>query len=205
MNYLSMNNSKLKRDGIAVFGIPAYKSKDGFLTCPGAKACITGCYAKQGAYVWSNVAQAYENRLALTRSPEFVSTIVNELKRRKSIKTVRIHDSGDFYSREYLDNWLKIINSLSHVKFYAYTKMLPLFQGLTLPPNFTVIYSFGGKFDSQIDTNKDRHSKVFATVKEMKQAKYVDTTTRDINAIGKNNRIGLVYHGSKGKEFKAVG
>lgn len=202
-NYLSMNNTKLKRDGIAVFGIPAYKAQDGMLTCPAAKDCIKGCYARQGTFTWSNVNQAYENRLELTKQINFVDTIVNELDRRKTIKIVRIHDSGDFYNKEYLNKWLEIINKKPNIRFYAYTKMIPLFLGLKLPKNFTVIYSYGGKFDSEIDTSKDRHSKVFNSLSELKKHKYSDVTTNDIKAMGKSNKIGLVYHGAKSKAWTA--
>ena len=37
-------------------------------------------------------------------------------------KVVRIHESGDFYSIEYVEKWDNIAKQLPQVKFYAYTK-----------------------------------------------------------------------------------
>lgn len=200
-NYLS-TNSKLKRDGIFSFGIPAYKSATGMLTCPAALTCIKGCYARNGTYNFPSVKSAQEKRLELTKDRElFIAVIDTELRKRK-VKILRIHDSGDFYSKAYLDTWLTIISLNPNIQFYAYTKMVPLFKGLKLPANFTVIYSEGGKYDKQIDTANDRHSRVFSDISELKQANYADTTTNDINAIGKNKRIGLVYHGVESKKWR---
>jgi hypothetical protein len=164
-NYLS-TNSKLKKDGIFSFGIPAYKSRDGMLTCPAALHCIKGCYARNGTYNFGTVKNAQEKRLELTKDRELFTAVIDTELKNKKVKILRIHDSGDFYSKAYLDTWLYIIKINPHIRFYAYTKMIPLFSGLVLPPNFTVIYSEGGKFDSQIDTLKDRHSRVFSSLKE---------------------------------------
>ena len=67
MNLLTQN-TKLKKTskvlGLRVFnfGIPAYKSASGKLTCPMADECVKFCYAKKGAYIWSNVKPAFEKR-----------------------------------------------------------------------------------------------------------------------------------------------
>lgn len=203
-NYLSIANSKLRKDNIAVFGIPAFRSKEGESTCPNASACIKGCYARQGAYVWSNVAAAYETRYQLTKSPEFVSTINAELKRRKSIKIVRIHDSGDFYSVVYLLQWLQVIKCNPTIKFYTYTKMIDMFQNRDIigicPSNLKVIYSYGGKQDVMISNELHSHSRVFNSLADLKREKYIDCSVRDINVF-KGNKIGLIYHGAESKRW----
>ena len=200
--YLS-TNSKLKRDGIYSFGIPAYKSKTGLITCPAASKCIKGCYARNGFYNMPSVSKAQEARLALTLDTElFVAVIDTEIRSRK-VKILRIHDSGDFYSAEYRDAWFSIMGYNPSVKFYAYTKNIPLFHGLKLPQNFTLIYSEGGKHDSLIQRHRDRHSRVFESLEALKAAGYVDTTEHDKNAFSsENHRIGLVYHGGKTKAWK---
>ena len=188
--------------GVKTFnwGIPAFQSRDGFKTCPWAGECAKGCYARQGAYVWSNVSQAFEARLTLSRSPEFVPTLVAEIKRRK-IQRLRIHDSGDFYSGAYRDSWLAIMSECPSTQFYAYTKALPLFQGRTLPVNFQLIYSEGGKLDARIDTTKERHSRVFGTLEALAAAGYADASQNDSVATGPNHKIGLIYHGAKSKAW----
>lgn len=199
--YLS-TNTKLKRDGIYSFGIPAYKAASGLITCPGASKCIKGCYARTGLYNMPSVKNAQEKRLELTQDKHlFIAVIDTELRKRK-VKVLRIHDSGDFYSAEYLDSWLTIIRLNKETHFYAYTKNRPLFVDKLLPDNFTLIYSEGGKYDKLLDRSKERHSRVFKTVKDLKQAGYVDTSKSDKHAYSSsNNKIGLVYHGGIAKQW----
>lgn len=63
------------------FGIPAFQSSTGIKTCPNAKACVAGCYARSGTYQFSNVAKAFENRLQLTQNKEFSSIIKYEVNK----------------------------------------------------------------------------------------------------------------------------
>lgn len=190
---LLTQNSKLKKtsllNGLKVynFGIPAQD------TCLWAGECKKYCYASKGAYIWSNVKPAFERRLEATKLDSFPQVMTAEIIKRK-IDVVRIHDSGDFYSREYLHKWFKIMDSLPQVKFYAYSKSLPLFVGEKLPDNFTVIYSEGGKKDSWIDTKVDRHARIFKTEAELLAEGYANASNNDLIAIGNNPKIGLVIH-----------
>lgn len=179
--------SKLSNAKVFNFGIPAQD------TCIGALECKKYCYASKGFYRFKNVARAFEARLAQTKQDDFpVNMITNIIE--KKLTHVRIHDSGDFYSREYLAKWLCIIDALPHVYFYAYTKSIPLFKGLKLPENFTVIYSLGGKWDNMIDINQDRHAKIFPTLDELLAAGYIDTSENDLNATTNNPKVGLINH-----------
>ncbi len=203
-NYLSANNSKLKRAGIYAWGIPAYQASNGFRTCPGASACIAGCYAKQGFFVMPVVRQAQEDRLALSKKGwTFIDTIDDEIKRRK-VSKLRVHDSGDFYSQRYLDAWLEIMRRNPRTKFYAYTKMIPLFDLLKfkgrMPDNFKVIYSFGGKFDSYIDKAKHAHAEVFDSALALKRARYSDASHDDTVAM-RARKVGLIYHGANSRRW----
>ncbi len=165
-----------------------------------------------GAYVWPKVKQAYENRLALTQSETFVHTAQYAIaKRLKLVQNkgnqciIRIHDSGDFYSKDYANKWINIMQffaSNQNIRFYAYTKMVQMFKELQeldqLPDNFNIIYSYGGAEDSHIEKHIDRHSWVFQNETELLDAGYVNASHDDtIAAIGPNPKIGLIYHGSK--------
>jgi hypothetical protein len=189
---LLTQNSKLKKTSLKNkcrvynFGIPA---KD---TCLWAGECKKYCYASKGAYIWSNVKPAFERRLDATKLNDFPKMMIQEIIKVKATH-IRIHDSGDFYSREYLHKWFKVMDALPDIKFYAYSKSLPLFDGETLPKNFTLIKSLGGKLDKKLDLN-DRHAKIFKTVKEMRKAGYADASSNDLVAIGNNKRIGLLAH-----------
>lgn len=187
------------------FGIPAFQSKTGFRTCPNAGLCAAGCYARSGAYAWSNVQAAYERRLELTQSVDFVATIGAEIekmlvnsKRRKRQLVLRIHDSGDFYSPKYQLAWYHVARAFPEIVFYAYTKQIAqsIVLELKRPSNFTLIYSQGGKQDHLIE--QGRHSKVFETSIELDSAGYDDASKDDSVAwTSKTGKIGLVYHGAK--------
>lgn len=201
---LLTQNSKIRKStGARVFnfGIPAFKSKSGFRTCPNAAACAVGCYAQSGAYLFSNVAQAFERRLSLIRStPDFEVQVLEELIS-NNVERLRIHDSGDFFSAAYYLRWRLIMNAMPHVEFYAYTKQVAMFNNLKqrglIPQNFTVIFSYGGKEDKLIDRARDRHASVFETLDELQRAGYSDASDDDSVALGENPRIGLIYHGNK--------
>lgn len=217
--HLLTQNSKIKKSKKNTwnFGIPALKSSTGAFTCPNAGICANGCYAQSGAYRFSNVALAFEKRLALTQTPAFEKLILNELNR-KRVERLRIHDSGDFYLTDrngklsrikeanththYLDRWISIMLLAPKVEFYAYTKQVELFKHYesagVLPRNFTVIYSYGGQQDALINPAVDRHARVFETVEQLRAAHYADASDNDDIALEKNFRIGLVYHGNKG-------
>lgn len=207
-------NAKMRKssqNGIHLYnwGIPAYKSQNGTLTCPNASKCIIGCYAKSGAYVWTNVAQAYENRLSLSRTKGFEQVIVYHIdkllsKHKTGTVMIRIHDSGDFYSESYFETWCKIADvykNETRVQFYAYTKMVQMCKDYAnknlIPGNLTLIYSFGGRQDDLIQIETDRHSRVFENETELAAHDYSDASQNDMVALGPNNKIGLVYHGTK--------
>ena len=59
-------------------------------------------------------------------------------KYRKNVRFVRIHESGDFYNREYAEKWLAIMENCKgeSIKFIAYTKSVKYFDGVKLPRNF---------------------------------------------------------------------
>lgn len=213
------SNTKLRKSRIHQFSLPAFKASvivGGKLTtiktCPSAGECGTFCYASQGTYLFncSMVAHARNLQHYLTNTGDFKSQLINEISKIRKLRAFRIHDSGDFFSRQYALDWFEVINALPNVQFYAYTKMVPLFnrfksEGL-IPKNLSIIYSFGGKHDHLIDLNVDRHSKVFSSHEEMVESGYSDTTDTDTNAADPTKRcIGLVYHGKKKFSGNAVG
>lgn len=190
---LLTQNSKLKKTSkinnarVFNFGIPAQD------TCIWAGECKKFCYASKGAYIWSNVKPAFQRRYEVTKQDNFPQLILTEIVKKKATH-IRIHDSGDFYSREYIQKWFKVMDTLPEVTFYAYTKSLPLFEGVKLPKNFILIKSEGGKRDDLINHKKDRHARIFKTIEELLKAGYSNASDNDLIAIGKNKKIGLVIH-----------
>lgn len=190
---LLTQNSKLKKTSklnnvrVFNFGIPAQD------TCIWAGECKKFCYASKGAYIWSNVKPAFERRLEATKQNNFPQLMIAEITKKKATH-VRIHDSGDFYSREYVQKWFKVMDSMPNVTFYAYSKSLPLFDGVKLPANFVLIKSEGGKRDDLINPSIDRHARIFKTVDELLAAGYANASENDLVAIGNNKNVGLVAH-----------
>ena len=201
MNLLTQN-SKLKRTskelGLRVFnfGIPAYKSASGKLTCPMAKDCIKFCYAKKGAYIWSNVKPAFEKRYQLTKTDNFVEAMNAEIRKKKP-DYVRVHDSGDYYSPAYLKKWIEVAIHNPSVRFYSYTNMVDMFHKTDLPDNYDVIFSDAGKQRHLIRFNKDRHTNIFSSEEKLNKAGFVNASKIDLYAtkwFSKNHRVGLIFH-----------
>ena len=202
MNLLTQN-SKLKRTskelGLRVFnfGIPAYKSASGKLTCPFADECVKFCYAKKGAYVWSNVQPAFEKRYQLSKTNDFIQAMSDEINKKRP-DYVRVHDSGDYYSKQYLYKWLAIALNFPNVKFYSYTNCVKMFKDIELPDNYDIIFSDSGKQKHMIDQTIDRHTKIFYSHTELISSDYIDASKIDLYAtkwFNKDNiNVGLIAH-----------
>ena len=83
-----------------------------------------GCYAMAGRYVMESVKAclAYNTRLARYRLEYLESVIELQLAHSKSIKYVRIHAAGDFFSGEYVKMWTRIAARHTDIVFWTYTK-----------------------------------------------------------------------------------
>ena len=113
-------------------------------------------------------------------------------------KAIRIHDSGDFFSREYFEAWVEIAKKTPWALFYAYTKEVSMTKEFTLPDNFVLIYSMGGKQDELINVDKDRHAEVFPSMEALVEAGYTDQEDCDIlAALLPTPKIGIVVNNIK--------
>ena len=202
MTQLLTQNTKIKKTskelGVKLmnFGIPAYKSASGKLTCPMADECVKFCYAKKGAYIWSNVQPAFEKRYQLSKTDDFINAIDAEIKRKKP-DYIRVHDSGDYYSRKYLDKWIQIAKNNPAVRFYSYTNMVDMLIKAELPENYDVIFSNSGKQKHLINARKHRHTKIFSSNSDLMAENYVDASKLDLMAtkwFSKSKKVGLVFH-----------
>ena len=206
---LSKPNSKLSKYfskygyKVMSFGLNAIE------TCPFADLCKQGCYATQGSYKWSPVRKKREDNLRYSQLNDFVYRMNHYIfrarpKRGNKELVIRIHDSGDFYSRKYAEKWIEIAEQNEDVHFYAYTKSVRYFKDNydRLPDNLKIIFSFGGKDDHLIDTNKHAHCHVFSDSELLKKSDYIDASNNDmVAAFSETKRIGIVYHGYNSKEW----
>ena len=201
MNLLTQN-SKLKKTSKALglrvfnFGIPAYKSASGKLTCPMADECVKFCYAKKGAYIWSNVKPAFEKRYELSKTDNFIEAMNAEILKKKP-DYVRVHDSGDYYSRAYLKKWIEVAIHNPNVRFYSYTNMIDMMLKTSLPDNYDIIFSDSGKQKNLINERVHRHTKIFSSHSDLVHAGYTDASAVDLYAtrwFNATNKVGLIFH-----------
>ena len=200
---------------VVSFNLPAggYEvDNKSYITCPGADACLALCYARQGTFLFkgSKRVRIDNHQLLLTTHAthglQGVIDILDEAVKKvtKTVAVIRLHDSGDFFKKWYVQAWVEVIKRHPNILFYAYTKSFPMFKGIDLPSNFRVTYSFGGKWDNKID---GPNSRIFPTLDDRIKAGYVDGNDSDMPAILGEHNIGLVYHGVKNptdEQFEAL-
>jgi hypothetical protein len=135
--YISKGNKKVNA---AIFNLPCRK------TCRKGLACHKFCYAAKAERLYPNVKPCREKNLRASKGVTFVSRMIDLIKSQKN-KYFRIHESGDFYSQEYILKWYEICRGLPGTTFYVYTKRNDLFTPQILadkPDNLTLIYSLDG-------------------------------------------------------------
>jgi len=156
---LLTQNAKMRKASLKTydFALPA-----GDKTCIGASTCLNYCYATRGFYKMPTVKAKHAFNHECSKLDSFHQMINGEIAtlKLKGLEAIRIHSAGDFYSREYLHKWLKIITDNPSIDFYAYTKSIPLFINAPIPFNFKVVYSTGGKHDHLIEKHGLRSCKV---------------------------------------------
>ncbi len=116
---ISRKNKKIHR--CLIWNLPSAK------TCPGqTKLCAELCYAKNSEEFYHNVVpQSRQKNFEISKSTNFVEIMLEALRRRR-IRVMRIHESGDFYSQRYLNDWVTIMSELEDFTFFAYTKSYAL-------------------------------------------------------------------------------
>jgi hypothetical protein len=101
---------------IGIFNLPPLK------TCTPSEWCREHCYALYGRHCWSTVKESQKWRYKQSLKNDFVNKMIQEIRNRKSLKFIRIHLAGDFYSKEYIDKWAQIAEALPEYTFRVNTK-----------------------------------------------------------------------------------
>lgn len=117
---------------VSILNLPPVK------TCPNCKDCAKTCYA-----MWRNgsktVHDRWERNLEMTKRADFVELATTELKYRCT-PIVRFHESGDFYSEDYIDKCMELAIRNPQIMFYGYTKVKSALR-LNALANMHIIYS----------------------------------------------------------------
>jgi len=108
------------------------------IDCPFRSAgCERVCYATKGRHNCSNVKESRERSTNETHRADFADALIYTIKLEKTtgryrnaVMIIRIHESGDFYSIQYLRKWIKVWGNMEGadgVRFVFYTKSFPFF------------------------------------------------------------------------------
>ena len=115
-------------------------------------------------------------------------------------KLVRIHESGDFWTENYMKAWIMVAQGHPKQKFYAYTKSLGMWYNLRdlIPPNFYLTASFGGTLDYLIPKYPEVFQRVAYVVYTEEEAKErgLQIDHDDSHCFG-DKPFALLVHGSQ--------
>lgn len=213
----SKGNGKLANDTL-IFNLPAGK------TCPGALYCKSfavldangkrtiqdtqhtefRCFAASSEVQYDAVfysrahnMQLIVNAIRESNCVELINDSIQHHKTRKTSK-VRIHESGDFFSVEYLNAWIEVAKMNPDLQFYCYSKSLEFFMAKELPVNFYMTASYGGKYDYLIDSGFfQRYSKVVLNDNQAAELG-LEVDHDDSHCFG-NKPFALLVHGTQPK------
>lgn len=129
--YSNGNNAKIGNN-VSILNLPPVK------TCTNCATCAGSCYARF-RYQYPNVQKRWDRNWEMTKSEAFVELSTVELKY-KATPIVRFHESGDFYSEEYIDKCFELALVNPQIKFYGYTKNKSALR-LNALENVNIIYS----------------------------------------------------------------
>lgn len=111
------------------------------LDCPFRSAgCEAVCYATKENHQFPSVKDSRSRSFEESKREDFslrmeytIRYHLNTKRYKGTIMVIRIHESGDFYSLQYLRKWIRIWKSLENepVLFVFYTKSFPFFLMLT--------------------------------------------------------------------------
>jgi hypothetical protein len=182
---ISDGNTKLGK--IPSFNILPVKS------CTGSTPlCRRYCYARQSMQYSCQSQKAWTVNYFVARyHPAILEQRLSEYIADKKPVLFRIHSSGDFFSREYLELWYRVARSFPDTRFLAFTKNFTLDYS-SKPDNLVVMYSVFPDTDySKIPV--DGNQKSFAVFpSDMEDKQY----SADTQATIDNQRLTVPCPGS---------
>jgi hypothetical protein len=177
-------------------------------TCIGkTNLCYKNCFGRRGCFAMPTNRQCYNKNYLETLKDTFIKDTIDileyQLQRKKFNEItnlfVRIHSTGDFYSKEYFNKWIKITNYFkgnNKIKFQAYTKSLSIIDSID---NINIQLIFSQMPDTKqedIDKAKKLGMKIYNTL-EMKIDDFEEftKTTKDHICSGECEKCLSCYLG----------
>lgn len=195
---LTKGNKKLDKS-VGIFSLPA------IITCPNCRECAASCYAKVEQDRFPVTYQHRMRNYTLSQTEDFHRLMVNEIISKK-VKVVRIHESGDFYSAEYVRKWIAIAKSLPTVRFYGYSKCFDRYKyglpELNKLPNVNIINSItpiGKNYGQPNHIEKLVNLGYMVCPMQAEQAPPGMKCMRDCNLCLTSDKVCFVAHGARRK------
>lgn len=209
-------NRKLAGE-IYTFSLPAGHA------CPGALQCLakadrqTGklqdgpaqsfrCFAASDEGRYPPVRRSRWHNFDLLRGQTreaMAALILDSLP--QDAKVVRLHVSGDFFSESYFLAWMDVARAKPEILFYTYTKSLPIWirHRSSVPTNFKLTASEGGKYDALIELERLKSAKVVFSPEEA-QKLGLEIDHDDRLAYASEKSFALLLHGKQSPETPAA-
>lgn len=155
--------------------------------CPYAKECLSKavetadgmkiqdgpdtkfrCFSASQEVLFPNVYNARKHNSELTKgknSAQLKKLIAASLP---DGNVFRLHIGGDFINQHDFDAWMDTADTNPRLLFYAYTKSLPFWvkRLKSIPVNFVLTASYGGRKDELIKNHSLRYCTVVETAKD---------------------------------------
>lgn len=144
---LTQGNSKVG-EAIHVWSLPALS------TCPGStRTCERVCYARQHRFRYPAVKRRLRWNLAQARKPDFADRMAAEVRARGCV-AVRVHAAGDFYSAEYAERWLAVMQLCPQPRYYWYSRSWQVPDIRVVLERMAALPNCRGWFSTDADTGQ---------------------------------------------------
>jgi len=189
-------------------------------TCPAAKDCLskanreTGkitdgpdtvfrCFAASSESQYKNTrAMVWRNFDAIRSVKGDFSELADLLQTQlpKKFDIMRVHVGGDFFNQVYFDAWMEVARRMPDKHFYAYTKSLNYWVARidSIPSNFALTASYGGKHDEMIVEHGLKYAEVVYS-EEQADAMGFEIDHDDYHAAFGTKSFALLIHGTQPK------
>lgn len=121
-----------------------------------SSVCVSVCYYhkmlegktyKDANNGRTDLEERAERNFVISQRDDFRELLIAAIHKRR-VQLVRIHSFGDFYSSQYVSDWIRSIRSCRRITFLAYTRswqlpeMIPSLTALAAERNMNLLLSF---------------------------------------------------------------
>jgi hypothetical protein len=186
---------------------PGQKFGDGRSLKPASEKTTHMCYAarQQAQYPETNKKVFSNLALLMTAAKDggvegMANLIIDSIKYAglQTTKIFRIHESGDFFSSNYMKAWIEVAKTFPNINFYTHTTSLQYWMAnkASMPNNFNLIASMEPDNENFILQNDLRYSRIVYSVEEAAKLRLKIDYDDSIACCTKEN-FALLIHGQQ--------